>query len=156
MGITRRSFLKALSAGGITLAFPEIAKSATIDNLHGFSVANAEKFRQNLLKNSVFLMVILPEKTGKIDPLGQQGWLGWKATGKDKNQYGNCIKITESQEYYLGFADESMRQASVTEMSKDLHNLIIDDVSGHPELSNIAVPSWQKISSCITEQLNTG
>jgi len=156
MGITRRSFLSAVSAGGLLVAFPVIAKRAAIDNPHGFSVENAEKFRQNLLKNSVTLIIILPEKTSKIDQQGQKGWLGWKAKGKDSNQYGNCMKITESQEYYLGFADESIRQDSVTEMSKDLHSSMIYDVSGHPELSNITVPSWQKISSYITEQLNTG
>jgi len=145
MGLTRRSFLKALSAGGITLAFPEIAKSATIDSSHDFSAENAEKFKGGFLSDGT--AIILTRGPSRFDPLGQRDTIGWKAKGSDGNQYGDYI-VTNA-------FGENDSELFIDDVAKEVSAIIEEGFSQNKALSNIRTPKWNEIALKLRAQLNT-
>lgn len=136
MAITRRNLFKFL--GAAVIASPFIAASpalAKTESLFAVPLATTEPLSHGDIRKEHVLVrdiqpvylgseIIVPKvvaefptKPTKFDPLGEWGYVAWKVKLPNGEQYGNWLKISNSDgnmldayEYGVRFLDSEMKQ----------------------------------------------
>ncbi len=129
--MNRRDFLKIPLAIVPLLAFPALAKDN--NELHGYSVENAKKFRQ-MVTEKVELFAFIGGKTSRIDPLGERSYFGWKVKLNTGDQYGDIFEID---------GDDS-----------DICSIIHTQMDTVDVISHVIRPTEHKVSEIMVRAIN--